>query len=135
MANEAILVQRLQDRLTSVTVADDTALAKGTILKFSSDPNVAAASSADGDLFAGILAVEKVANDGQTRMAVWTRGVFALKIGASGTAVLGEAVKINGANTVTVADDDTVEHESEVVGISLETGANAEVVNVRLTGR
>jgi len=130
MANEALIVQQLEDRLFEVTVADNVALAKGTILKFSADPNTAAASSADGDLFAGILAVEKVADDGQTRVPVWRRGVFDITLGASGTSVLGEPIKLTGANLCTVADDATVQKTNEIVGISLETGGNSEVVNV-----
>ena len=133
MADEAVMVQQLQERLTQVTVADGTGIEKGTILKFSSDPNTASASSADGDLFAGIAAEEKVANDGQTELAVWTKGVFAIKVTAdTGSAVLGEPVKIDVANTVTVADDDSVAHSSEVVGIALETGAAGETIQVRV---
>ena len=133
MANEAILVQKLEaNDLFTVTVADGTGLEKGTLMVWGSDPNTCVASSADGELFAGILAEEKVASDGQTQVALHTKGVWALKITAGGTSVLGETVKIAGANQVTVADDDTVAHVREVVGISLETGGNAEVVQVRL---
>ena len=132
MANEAVLVQQLQDRLTQVTVADGATIEKGTILKMSSDPNTAAASSADGDLFAGIAANEKVADDGQTELAVWTKGVFAIKCAAGGTATLGKKVKIAGANLIDVADDDQIENSNEVVGTVLETGSNDEVVLVRL---
>jgi len=132
MANEAIMVQQLQDRLTQVTVADGTGIEKGTLMVWGSDPNTAVASSTDGEFFCGIAAEEKVANDGQTELAVWTQGVFAIKITAGGTSVLGGTVKIAGANLVTVADSDTVSTAREVVGISLETGANGELVQVRL---
>ena|SRR3990167_2431614 len=135
MANEAVLVQQLEDRLFEVTVADGTAIAKGAILKFGSDPNTAVISAADGDLFAGILAVEKVASDGQTRVPVWRKGVFDILVTAStGSATLGKPVKINGANQVTLADDDTVANSNEVVGIALETGSAGEVINVLVGG-
>lgn len=130
MANEAVLVQQLEDRLFQVTVADGATIEKGTVLKFSSDPNTCEASSADGDLFAGILAVEKVADDGQTEVPVWRHGVFAMKVAAGVTATLGYPQKINGANLISDADDDTVEGMSEVVGISLETGAASETIQV-----
>jgi hypothetical protein len=130
MANEAILVQDLEDLHFEATVADGTAIAKGTIMKFSSDPNTVAASDGDGNLFAGILLADKKADDGQTRMALGRRGVYAMKITSGGTTVLGEPVKIGGANQITLADDSTVQKTNEIVGISLETGGNAEVINV-----
>ena len=134
MANEAILVQILADaRLAQVTVLDNAGIEKGTIMKFNTDPNIAAASSADGDKFAGILAEEKVANDGQTEVAVWTHNaVFALKVGASSTVVLGLHVSINGANLIGDADVTTLTDFGEIVGKSMETGSNSEVIQVRL---
>ena len=130
MADEAIMIQQLEEKLFQITVADGAGIEKGTVMKFSSDPNTGAASSADGDLFMGILAEEKVASDGQTEVAVWRKGVFALKTSGSGTAVLGAPVKINGANLIDVADDDTIEVATQVVGIALETGGNSEVIQV-----
>ena len=58
MANEAILVQQLEERFFEATIADGssgTDIAKGTIMKWGSDPNTVVVSSSDGDLFAGIL--------------------------------------------------------------------------------
>ncbi len=131
MANEAILVQQLEDRLFEVTVADNTGIPKGTILKFDSDPNTAAASSADGDIFAGIAAEEKVADDGQVRLAVWRRGVFALKAhGSTGTITLGHKVKIAGANLIDPAAVTTEADFAEHLGTVIETSENNEVVNV-----
>jgi len=133
MADEAVLVQLREATLFQVTVANGTSIEKGTVLKWSADPNTAAASTADGDLFAGILAEEKVASDGQTEVAVWrAHSVVTLKTSAGGTAVLGAPVKIDGANLIDVADDDTIENSGQVVGIALETGGNAEVIQVLL---
>ena len=128
MANETILVQQLEDRLLEVTVANGAGIEKGTILKLA-DPNTGAACSADGDLFLGILADEKVASDGQTRMAVWRHGVFDIKDSGAGITA-GDPVKINGANLIATADDDTVEGMTEVVGIALQTAAASEVIEV-----
>lgn len=129
MTNEAVLVQQLEDRLLEVTVADGTAITKGCVLKLS-DPNIGAASSADGDIFLGIATGDKVANDGQVRMAVWRHGVFDMKC-QSGTGVTcGDVVKISGANTIFVADDDIAEHGSQAFGIALQTGAANEVIEV-----
>ena len=132
MANEAILVQQLEENaLFTVTVADVTGLGKGTILKWSADPNTAAASSADGDIFAGILAEEKVANDGQTQVAVWRRGVFALTAtAATGAITLGHKVKIGGANLIDPAAVTTAADFAEHFGTCIETSSNDEVVQV-----
>ena len=132
MANEATLVQQLEDRLLEVTVADGTAITKVTILKLS-DPNTAAASSADGDIFLGIASVDKVANDGQTRMAVWRHGVFDMKDSGAGITA-GDPVKIAGANLIATADDATAAGLKEVVGIALQTAAANEVIEVLVGG-
>tara|TARA_Y100000310_G_scaffold317420_2_gene370293 strand:- start:910 stop:1311 length:402 start_codon:yes stop_codon:yes gene_type:complete len=132
MANEAVPVQILEERLLEVTVADGAGLEKGTILKLS-DPNTGSASSADGDLFLGILATEKVASSGETRMAVWRHGVFDIKCDGTGVTA-GDFVKIGGANLISVADDDQVEKSAEVVGMALQTGAADEVIEVLVGG-
>ncbi len=135
MTSEAIMIKQLEpsDRLFQVTVLDNAGIAKGTLMQISSDPNTATKTSADGDLFIGILAEEKVADDGQTEMAVWQRGVFALQTAAlSGAIAVGERVKISGANEVALADDDTIANAQEIVGIALEstTDQTTELIQV-----
>lgn len=135
MANEAQIVELLGNAGDPVeyTVADGTGIEKGTIMKISSDPRTAAAATADGDLIAGIAAAEKVANDGSTKLAVYTNGIFDIVCTATtGSAVLGEPVKVTGANTVAPADDATIQHSEEVVGYALETGSAGERVEVRV---
>ena len=135
MANEASIIQLLGNGGDPVeyTVADGTGIAKGTIMKFSSDPRTIAASSADGDFIAGIAASEKVASDGSTTLAVYTNGIFDIACTAStGSAVLGAPVKVTGANTIAPADDDTIENSSEAFGVALETGSASEVVAVKV---
>jgi len=132
MANEAVLVQDLEDRKLEVTVADGATIEKGTILKLS-DPNTGAASSADGDIFLGIALAEKVANDGQTRLAVSRHAVWDIKDSGAGITA-GEFVKIAGANLIATADDDQVEKSGEVVGMALQTAAAAEVIEVLVGG-
>ena len=131
MANEAVIVELLgtpPGQPVEFTVADGTGIEKGTILKLT-DPRTAAASSADGELFAGIAAAEKVASDGSTTLAAYTKGIFDLKMTAS-TTTAGHAVKIAGANLIAEADDDTAEKAGEVVGKALETASNNEVIQV-----
>ena len=132
MANEAKMVQRLQDRLSEVTVASGVAILKGTVLKMS-DPNTGAASSADGDIFAGIASVDKSTDDGDvsTRLSVWTKGTFDMKCDGVGVTV-GDRLKIGGANLISVADVTTAADFSEHFAIALQTGAASEVIEVRL---
>lgn len=135
MANEAVIIELLGNGGDPIryTVDNTVAVAKGTIMKFSSDPRTIAACSADGDFIAGIAASEKVANDGSTTLAVYTNGIFDLACTAStGSAVLGGPVKVTAANTIAPADSDTVATSREVVGYSLETGSAGEVVAVRV---
>ena len=131
MANEAIKVQDLEYRQLEVTMADGasgTDIEQYTILKLA-DPNTGAASSADGDLFLGILADENVGADGQTRYAVYRGGVWDIKDSGAGITA-GQMVKIAGANLIATADDDQIEKHSEVVGLALQTAAASEVIEV-----
>lgn len=131
MANEAILVQDLEYRHLEVTMADGAAgtdIEKHTVLKLS-DPNTGAASSADGDLFLGILLTENVGGDGTVRYAVSRHGVWDMKDSGAGITA-GDMVKISGANLIATADDDQVEKHSEVVGMALQTAAASEVIEV-----
>lgn len=124
MANEATITTLLGNAGNPVefTIADGTAIPKGTLMKLGSSPQTAAAATANGNHFVGIASCEKKANDGVVKMAVITNCIAEITATAStGAMVLGESVRINGANTVAPADDDTIEHKFEVVGMALET--------------
>ena len=132
MAAEGILIQDLEYRHLEVTMANGssgTDIEKGTLLKLA-DPNTGAASSADGDLFLGILLEENVGGDGTTRYAVSRGGVWDLTNKASTTITAGDMVKISGANLITTADDDQIEKHSEVVGMALQDAGTNEVIEV-----
>jgi hypothetical protein len=133
MANEAVIIELLGNGGDPIrfTVADGATIEKGTLLKIS-DPRTAAATSADGDLFVGIAAAEKVADDGATTIAAYTNGIFDIKDGNAGITV-GNMCKINGANTIAPLDTDTGElQQAECVGMALETAAANEVIAVRV---
>jgi hypothetical protein len=130
MANEAQQVTT-PTRYRRYTVADGTAIAKGTVLALT-DPKTAAASSADNDVFAGIAVEEKVANDGKTEIGAALDGDWLLMATAAGITV-GNDVTIGGANTVkiyTTLDDE----KGYVVGKALETTAGSETILVSLRG-
>jgi len=132
MANEAVIIELLGNGGDPVrfTVADASAIEKGTLMQISSDPRTITASSADGEIFVGVAAEEKVLSDGQTSLAVYTHGIFDMKVDGTNTATLGNYLKLDGANLVSDADEAGAQGVSELVGMSLETGATNEVIAV-----
>jgi len=102
MANEAVIIELLGDRGDVITMncADGTAIAKGAILQIT-DNRTALASAADKPV-AGIAASEKIADDGQTTIGVYTNGIFDLKDAGAGGAV-GLCVSLGGVNTIKTA--------------------------------
>lgn len=97
MANEAVWNDE-QGRALNFTIADAPAVTKGALMKLSGSRTVGA--SAAGDVWAGILARDKVASDGITSAAIYTNGVFTLYAGGGTTIAIGENVKLSGANIV-----------------------------------
>ena len=130
MANEAALRVRIDDPI-DFTVPDSTGIEKGTICKLS-DPRTAEASSASGDVFAGIAAREKIANDGRTQLALFRRGIFDMKDSGSGITV-GQWVSIGGANTIKTATEAEIA-AGKAIGIALETAAANETIQVLVGG-
>jgi hypothetical protein len=129
MADEAVLIYELAPPIPFI-VADGAGIEKGTVCKMA-DPMTASASSADNDIFGGIAAEEKVANDGKTKLALYRRGIFKMKIAGGQTATIGKMVVIKGANTI--GDYTTLDAEvGYVVGRALETGAAGETVLVEV---
>jgi hypothetical protein len=122
MANEATLIVETSIPLM-FTCADGTGIEKGTLLKLS-DPMTVAATSADNDIFAGIAAEEKIASDGNTKIAVYVQGVFKVK-DSSGGVTAGDTVVVKGANLV--GTHTTLDQEKGYkVGRALETAAASE---------
>lgn len=130
MANEAVCIE-LPKMIVRRTCANATAIPKGTILKLT-DPNTAAASAADNDVFAGIAVEEKTASDGITNIAAALDGVFDITTTAAAITA-GAVVNIGGANLVsTSAAADLL--TGSVVGVAEETCTTTEVIRVRLRG-
>ena len=126
MVNEATLIVET-DLPLMFTCANATGIEKGTLLKLS-DPNTVAAATADNDIFIGIAAEEKIASDGKTKIAVYTRGIFKMTVSATASTVgLDQVVK----GTNTIGDYTTLDDEKGyVIGMALETGANTETILV-----
>jgi hypothetical protein len=107
---------------------DAGALPKGTPVKLSNDMTVALAEG-DRDLFAGITAVEKIANDGVTSVGVYRNGIFKVRLGASVT--IGQTVTTSAANGRFIASTDAAVG-STVAGIALEGGDQHDYILVEL---
>ena len=129
MANEATLIVETCLPI-AFTCADGAGIEKGTLLKMS-DPFTVAAATADNDVFVGVAAEEKIANDGKTKIAVYRGGIFKMVIEAGNSTTVGQECVIKGTNTIggyTTLDDE----KGYVVGQALETGAAGESVLVQL---
>jgi len=90
MANEHVLM--LQKTFpTSMTCADGTGIEKGTVLKMT-DPNTVAANDTAEDVVGGIAYTEKIADDGNTQIAVLAGPGDELKAYASGAIAIGDTL-------------------------------------------
>lgn len=124
MANEVIVDTLLGNQGDPIeyTIATGTAgtnILKGTIMKIGSSPQTIEAASADGDLIAGVLAEEHKGGVGQTKIAVLTH--FIGDTYSTTGMTLGAFQKVEGANAVTDADDDTIDNKMEACCQALET--------------
>jgi len=127
MANEAVLVFETEKPIP-FTCADGAGIEKGALLTLS-DPFTVATSSADNQVFVGIAAEEKIANDGKVKIGVYMRGIFKLVVAAGNTTTVGQDCVLRGANVIGLYD--TLDDEKGlVVGMALETGAAGETVLV-----
>lgn len=106
------------------TCADAGAIPKGSILKLS-DPRTVAITTGDTDAVAGIAAEEKIANDGKTQIAVYTKGWFKGFAGAAGVTAGMSIITdtaTGAANELVVADVNS-EH---TVGMAEETATDTQ---------
>lgn len=133
MANEAVIIELLgADKGMPIRydVSDATKITKGCLMHLSGD-HTAIASSGSADIFAGIAAADKTANDGATTLALYTEGIFDLTLDASNTIALGNNVKISGANfIVPCLEADMVLGKN--VGVALEAGSVSETIRVHV---
>jgi len=100
------------------TVADGNAIPIGTILKLT-DGNVAAASAANSDPFAGIAWEEKTASDGVTELTVAMNGRWSMTTTAEAIGI-GVPVAIGGANAIRAVVEADVALGCELNAVSLD---------------
>lgn len=121
MALELTLLTELEPPV-SFTCANGTGIEKGSLLKIT-DPNTVVQSGGDNDAVIGIAAEEKIANDGNTQIAVYLRGIFKGTAGAAGVTA-GDGVISDSAtgddNELVTADASS----QNILGIALETATD-----------
>ena len=129
MALEATLIHETELPIP-MTCADGTAITKGAILVLS-DPNTVATTTGDTDVVAGIAAESKIANDGNTKISVYKRGIFKCAIGAGGCTVGNALITDTGtgaANELAAADVNS----ENIFGRALETAVDTDTALVEL---
>lgn len=125
MANEITVVETYGLN-PMYTVADGTGLEQGTLVK-RTDPRTVAAHSAINDPIAGVLQVEKIANDGTTQATVVNRG--RIKFTVSGSITVGDAlIASESPNMLTRSQTVTLSTVSglNIVAIAEETATTGE---------
>lgn len=132
MADEAVIIELLGNRGDPIqyVCVDGDAFPKGTILKLS-DNREADLSAADGNICAGICAMEKVASDGSTTVSAYTNGIFDLKEANGSAITVGVPITIGGANLIKIAAAGEAE-TGDIMGHALATFAKAETQSCRV---
>ena len=129
MANETTLVYETAQPIP-LTCADGTGIEKGAILKLT-DPATVATTTGDTNAVIGIAAEEKIANDGKTKIAVYTEGIFRGTAGIAGV-VAGAAIitdtTTSGVNKIVLADVNS----EKILGMALETASSGETFLFKL---
>lgn len=130
MANEWVKRDRntsTGDTIHDFIIADGTGVEKGTLMYLSGDRTVSAHSAANQPII-GVLAREKIVNDGRTQIAVDQGGVWDAT--CSGAVVLGSPVMSAGeANMVKQA---TTTSGGFAFGRALEAGTSGETIQIQL---
>lgn len=123
MANELTLVYCTHVPV-SITVADGAGIEKGAVLKLT-DPMTGAITAGDNDVIAGVAAQEKIASNGQTKLAIYRGGIFKAIAGTGGVTA-GCAIVTDTATSAANKLADAAVNEENIIGISLETAAAGE---------
>ncbi len=125
MSNEAILMWETELAIP-VVVDEAGALPKGSCLILA-DGFVGSISTTADETFLGITKIEKIASDGNAKVATFFGGIFKVVVG-TGTATKGFNAVLSGENLFINATDDGDIAEGLVAGKFLESGTTGETV-------
>ncbi len=125
MANEAILMWETEIAIP-VNVADENALPKGSALILA-DGFIGSISTGVDETFLGFTKIEKIANDGNVKIAVFFGGIWKVVVGTNGATKGHQAVLDDAVNTFTDTDAADID-EGLTAGKFLESGTVGETV-------
>ena len=127
----AEIVELLGNRgeIIDMTVANETAISKGTLMALS-DPRTGTANTGNGQPFAGIASADKEITDGAVNLGVHTKGIFDLTVESGSPILAGDWVKMSGANTIAKVILGSDLSKGAVVGKALEDASADEVIEV-----
>ena len=129
MANEASIRTRTHHPVNFTNTTDANGIEKGAFLVLGDARKVSgAADDSTGLACAGICAREKIASDGRTEVATFTRGRF--DVVASGAIHLGGEIQLADSNKVMLAS--AVASGAQIIGTALETAADEETFQMEL---
>lgn len=123
MADECILIEEWGIP-TSGTCANGTGIEKGAVLKLA-DPDTVSTSDGDTDACPGIAAAEKIASNGQTKLAYHTTGKFIGTAGVAGVTAMNAIITDSSTSSANRLVDADVNSEN-LVGIALETATSGQ---------
>ena len=133
MANEAVKrydASYAGSEVKDFTIGDGNTFLKGSIMSLN-DPRLASGVTAIATPCAGILARDKVAGDGRTRVSVYRDGDW--DVVASGTIPIGAPICTSAVqNIVQSALGVTAASGAAIIGYALEAASDAEVFQMRL---
>ena len=111
-------------------ISDASSALYGTLVSLT-DPGTVSTTVAANAKCAGVLARDKVANDGHTRISVYKRGTF--RAVCSGAVTIGDPVVAAGVtNMINNAPANSTTSGSAIIGYALETGSDQEEIEVEL---
>lgn len=132
LANEATILQTNALEYRQITIGDGSAVPKGTLIILEATPNIGnIASTSFKHIPAGVAAVEKTANDGQTTIPILVRGDVTMV--ADGTVTIGDLVTLGTtANRVRSLGALSIEHVNKIIGQALSTASDGNTFTCRL---
>lgn len=128
MTFELALRDRIGDAY-NFTVADGTGIEKGTLLSLA-NPRTAAKSAVEGEVCAGVLAREKVADDDRTQCAVIMDGIFDAT--ASGAIPIGCPIMSAGQDNHVKLVAGISTSGAAIIGYALEEASDKEKIQCRI---
>lgn len=132
MSDEAIIVELLGNKGDPVRYTCDNTIGiiKGSLMELTSPRTVIQSTDVDRPI-AGIAAAEKVANDGQTSIAVYTNGIFRMKC-VTTQLEIGDYASASATDNVLTFSTSLDFEKGWAVGYALETIATGATGMIRI---